>query len=79
MPGRNIRNLAEVMRDEMIARDKIVSQLREGPKTIPEIAEGIKCPTHKATLWVMAMWRYGAVIETGKANDEGYFKYQLVQ
>jgi len=79
MPVPTIRNLAEIVRDEMTARDKIAGQLREGPKTIPEIADALKCPTHEATIWVMAMWRYGAIAETGKADDEGYYKYQLVQ
>ena len=77
MPVQNIRNLAEILRDEMTARDKITSQLRKGPKTIPEIADALKCPTYETTLWIMAMWRYGAIAETGKADAEGYFSYAL--
>jgi two-component system response regulator PilR (NtrC family) len=35
------RSLGEVLRDEMVMRDRIAAVLREGPKTIPEIAEAI--------------------------------------
>jgi predicted Rossmann fold nucleotide-binding protein DprA/Smf involved in DNA uptake len=73
------RPLTEVMRDEMAFRDKIVEILREEPKTIPEIAGALRCPTHEVMYWVMAMWRYGIVVETGKPDDNGYYQYQLKQ
>jgi predicted transcriptional regulator len=74
-----IRDVNEIMRDEMIFKDKIVSVLRDGPKTIPEIAEALEQPSHEVVYWVMAMWRYSVVAETGKPNDEGYYQYQLTE
>jgi hypothetical protein len=71
------RDLGEVMRDEMRIKGKIVSQLREAPGTIPELADSLGYPKHEVVLWVMAMWRYGIVEETGKPNDEGYYQYRL--
>ena len=73
------RDLAEVLRDEMVMKDRIVALLHEGPKTIPEIAEALKYPSHETLYWVMAMWRYGALVELGRPNDEGYYQYQLAE
>lgn len=79
MENRIDRNTAEVMRDEMIMKDRILSQLNEGPKTIPEIAEALEYPGSDIMFWVMTMWRYGSIEEVGKPNDEGYYKYRPVK
>jgi hypothetical protein len=71
------RDPSEVMRDEMVMKDKIASLLREGPKTIPEIADGLGCPPREVTLWVMALRRYGALEELPKAKSEDYYRYRL--
>ncbi len=71
------RNLPEIMRDEMAIKDKIANLLGEASRTIPEIADSLGYPKHEVVLWVMAMWRYGAVEETGKPDDEGYYQYRL--
>jgi len=71
------RPLAEVLRDEMTVRDRIVSVVREGPKTIPEIAAALKAPPREVTLWVMAMRRYGMLEELPKPREDDYFRYQL--
>jgi len=74
-----MRDLAEVMRDEMIMQDKITGLLHDGPKTIVEIAEALDCPSHEVMLWVMAMWRYGMVAEVEKGRSDEYFQYRLKQ
>ena len=71
------RGLGEVMRDEMIMRPRIAAALREGPKTIPEIAEALGSPAAEVTLWVMALRRYGALEELPKPKSEDYYRYQL--
>jgi hypothetical protein len=71
------RGLTEVLRDEMVMKDKIVDLLREEPKTIPEIAEALGYPSHEVLLWVMALWRYGTVVEVEKKRTEEYFQYRL--
>ena len=72
------RSLAEVLRDEMLARDRIKAVLRDGPRTIPEIAEALAAPTREVTLWVMAMCRYGALAEVPKSRADDYFRYSLL-
>ena len=73
------RDLGEVLRDEMVMKDRIASLLREEPKTIPEIAEALSCPVREVTLWVMAMRRYGALEELPKPKVEDYFRYRLAR
>ena len=71
------RDHGEVLRDELAQRDRICAILRDAPLTIPEIAERLGAPGHEVVLWVMAMWRYGALVESPRADDDGYFSYGL--
>ncbi len=72
------RPLEEVLRDEMVMRDRIAETLRDGPKTIPEIAEALVAPAEEVTLWVMAMRRYGTLEDLPKAKADDYFRYKSV-
>jgi predicted transcriptional regulator len=78
MNNRIKRNTAEVMRDEMVMRHKILAFLDDNPGTIPEIAQALECSTNSVMYWIMAMWRYGSVEAVGKADDEGYYRYRPV-
>jgi hypothetical protein len=71
------RSYSEIMRDEMVVRDDIAAFVVDGPKTIPEIAHHLGHPTHEVVIWVMAMWKYGTLRETGKPDTEGYYSYEL--
>ena len=70
------RDLGEVIRDEMVMKDRIVSLLREEPRTIPEIADALACPVREVALWVMAMRRYGSLEELPKSKADDYFRYR---
>lgn len=70
------RSLAEVLRDELTARDRIVALLDDGPKTIPEIAAALGAPSREVTHWVMAMYRYGALEGLPKPRADDYFRYK---
>ena len=72
-----LRARAEILRDEMVQKDRIAALLRDGPKTIPALAEALGAPSHEVVCWVMAMRRYGQVEEKGKADGDGYFSYEL--
>jgi hypothetical protein len=75
----NLRNLAEVFRDEMVERDRVAGVLRSGAKTIPEIAQALHAPSPEVTKWVMAMRRYGRVRDLPKARADDYYRYELVE
>jgi predicted Rossmann fold nucleotide-binding protein DprA/Smf involved in DNA uptake len=74
-----LRDLEEVLRDEMVQRERIAEVLRKGPKTLPEIAEALGAPAPEVTKWVMAMRRYGRVRDLPKARADDYYRYQLVE
>ena len=73
------RNLAEILRDEMYMRDRISIILRQSPKTVPEIAVELGCPSDEVILWLMGMRRYGLVEELPKSKSDDYYKYKLRQ
>jgi hypothetical protein len=79
MENTKMRDTREVMRDEMVMRDRIGDILQDAPLTIPEMARRLDRPTREVMLWVMGMRRYGLLIEQGRPDEDGYFKYTLVK
>ncbi|NLI91526.1 MAG: MarR family transcriptional regulator [Peptococcaceae bacterium] len=73
-----IRDVREIIREEMVMRDRILEVLQEGSKTVPEIADAIEYPSPEVMYWVMGMRKYGYVTEDGQ-TDEGYFLYRPVK
>ncbi len=69
-----MRDLREIMREEMLMRDRVLAVLGGGPKTVPEIAAALGYPSEEVMLWVMGMRKYGVVAEA--EEEDGYFKYQ---
>jgi predicted Rossmann fold nucleotide-binding protein DprA/Smf involved in DNA uptake len=72
-----LRDMLDIAQDEMIMRDRIADILEQGPKTIPEIAQTLGCPTREVMVWLFGMRRYGLVEEIGRADVDGYFQYEL--
>ncbi len=70
------REVREVVREEMVMHGPILEALQEGPRTIPEIAEALGCPSHEVVVWVMGMRRYGWLREIKESDSDGYFRYQ---
>ena len=73
------RDIQEIVHDEMIMKDRIAKLLKDGPRTIPELAEAMGYPSHEVAIWLFAMRRYGEVEVVGKPDLDGYFKYGLVE
>ena len=71
-----IRDVREVVREEPIMRAQILAALRDGPRTVPEIALAIGAPTGEVVIWVMGMRRYGWLAEIKGATADGYFQYE---
>ena len=71
------RDMREIMRDEMIMKDRILAILKEENKTVPEVAEALGAPEYETVFWMMAMRRYGMLEETGRPDVDGYFKYEF--
>jgi predicted transcriptional regulator len=54
----------------------IREQMKDGPRTVPEIAEAAGLTTDIVFYYVASMKKYGAILEAEK--DGAYFRYQLV-
>ena len=73
-----LRDPREVIREEPVMHKAIIEALAGGPATINEIAERIGHPSHEVVYWVMGMRRYGLLVESVEADDDGYFSYSVV-
>ena len=72
----DMREMLEIAQDEMIMRDRIADALRAEPKTIPELAEILERPAREIVIWLFGMRRYGMIEEIGRADLDGYYKYE---
>ncbi len=72
-----LRDMLEIAQDEFIMRDRILDILKDGPKTILEITEIMGYPSREVVIWLFGLRRYGFVEEVGRADLDGYFKYEL--
>lgn len=70
-----LRDVREVIREEPLMHAPILAAVADGPLTVPEIAEKIGFPANEVLYWVMGMRRYGFLMESKDADDDGYFSY----
>lgn len=56
-------------------RKAVRSALQDGPRSVPDLARACNLPMPKAMWHVMAMRRYGEVVEAGERGD--YVLYAL--
>jgi hypothetical protein len=63
------------LKSDREARKALREALRYGPKTIPELTHQLSLPGEKVMWYVMALKRYGEVVETGWAGE--YLRYAL--
>jgi hypothetical protein len=73
------REVREIIREEPLMHRNILQALRDGPHTVPEIAEAIGKPSDETVFWVMGMRRYGKLVELAEPTDEGFFQYAAVR
>jgi len=58
-------------------QQEICGVIRETPKTVPDIGAALSLPTHEILWHLMAMKKYGIIVETGMCGD--YPLYQRVK
>jgi hypothetical protein len=73
------RDLREVIREEPLWRREILRAVADRPRTVPEIANLIGCPTHEVMYWVMGMRKYGHLAESPEADADGLFRYRALE
>jgi hypothetical protein len=69
------KELMERSRRQAQMHKSLTAVLKDGPKTVPEIAQITKLPTHELFWYLMGMRKYGQIVE-GEERD-GYFEYAL--
>jgi len=59
------------------AKKSIINALKEGDKTIPQLAGELKLPGDELMFQLMSLLKYG-LVETGEIDDmDEYFSYKL--
>jgi hypothetical protein len=70
-----IEQAKDQIKTQSLLFKKIKEQLKEEGKTVPEIARNTEIPSSQVLWLIMALKKYGQVIEGAKDGD--YFIYQL--
>ena len=70
-----IKTAAAKVKEHNSALRAICEQLKDMPRTVPEIAEGAGLPSSKVMWYVASMKKFGEILEADQ--DESYFRYQL--
>lgn len=68
----------ELVKSNNAARKILKKALKAGPHTVLQLAEEVDMPTADVLWHVVAMLKYGAVVEAGlEEEDEEYYMYAL--
>jgi predicted Rossmann fold nucleotide-binding protein DprA/Smf involved in DNA uptake len=65
------------LKNQQALRRQLRKAMKDGPKTIPEIAQGAELPADQVLWHVMAMKKYDLVREVGMEAE--YYQYQLTE
>ena len=68
-----------IARQEYTMRKKILDVLRDGPRTVPEVAAALGITPYEATWWMMGYARYGYIRATEEVTEDGYCRYAIVE
>lgn len=75
--GDQAAHKAELVREELATRRKLMDMLEEEPRTAPQLAQQTGMPTHEV-LWYLAAMRKRGLIEEARTDDTGdFFLYTL--
>ncbi|MEJ2588675.1 MAG: winged helix-turn-helix domain-containing protein [Deltaproteobacteria bacterium] len=72
-----IKAAATRVKTQNAAVKAIKAQLKDAPKTVPEIARGADMPSSDVMWYIATLKKYGQVLESDQ--DGSYFRYQLAQ
>ena len=72
----HIKTVQARIKDTTVLRNKVRKALKEGPQTIPVLADSISETTDRVLWMLMEMRNYGMIAEDEQDGD--YFKYRLM-
>jgi predicted transcriptional regulator len=70
-----IKAAAAKVKEHNSALGAIRAQLKNTPRTVPEISQGTGLSTSKVMWYVASMKKFGEILEADQ--DDSYFRYQL--
>jgi len=73
------RDIREIIRDEPLMRRTLLGLLRDGARSVPDLAAAAGCPESEVMTWLMSMRKYGYVTEEKHAAGEDYYRYRAVR
>jgi len=66
-----------LLKEQKAIRKQLCQEMREGPKTIPELAEVTDIPAGEILWHITAMKKYDLVAEVGMSGE--YYQYQMAE
>jgi predicted Rossmann fold nucleotide-binding protein DprA/Smf involved in DNA uptake len=73
----SIEAARERIKENRALRKQIIDALKDGPKTVPEIAQITGIPSHQVLWQLTSMKKYGKAAEGDQSGD--YFQYILLK
>jgi predicted Rossmann fold nucleotide-binding protein DprA/Smf involved in DNA uptake len=65
------------LKEQKAVRKQICQVMRDGPKTVPEVAEESGLPAHEVLWHITAMKKYDLVTEVGQCGE--YYQYAMAE
>jgi predicted transcriptional regulator len=65
------------LKEQKAVRKQICQVMRDGPKTVPEVAEESGLPAHEVLWHITAMKKYDLVTEVGQSGE--YYQYAMAE
>ncbi|MCD6333527.1 MAG: winged helix-turn-helix transcriptional regulator [Bacteroidales bacterium] len=71
------KKVTEQLKQFNRTKKSILNALKEGDKTVPQLAETLNLSTHEMMFQLMSLLKYG-LVETGEMDDmDEYFYYKI--
>jgi len=64
-----------LLKEQQGIRKQLKAELKDGPKTVPEMAEATGMPADVVLWHLTAMKKYDLVVEAGQSGE--YYQYEL--
>jgi predicted transcriptional regulator len=74
--GGMTKELQEYFKEQNRVRKALSEALKKGPRTVPELAREISLPAERVMWQLMAMKKYGSVVEAGDSGDYVAYAYK---
>jgi predicted transcriptional regulator len=74
-----VKQAQELLKEQQAVRKELLRALRDGPCSVPQLAEETGFPAHEVLWYVATMKKYGLIEEAGLDEDEEYYRYSLLK